>query len=202
MKLFEVEIKGLTPLLQRKMSEDILMGLLQNRKGSKIKVEQDLSPREIAENHVYKNEIGQCVFPADYICGALGTVASDYKQKSSGSGKKTYKSVIKGVVRPTTHILPLLTDQATPIMDFEVDIRAGTNHNASGSAVAVVRPRFDKWRSSFQIEIDDTIISPDLVHQMLEDAGRRAGLGSYRVSKGGYFGKFSVTKFKELENKI
>jgi len=64
--------------------------------------------------------------------------------------------------------------------------------------VAVCRPRFDKWKLKTTIVVDDELVNPDTVLDMLNDAGKRSGIGSFRVSKGGYFGQFVVTKFEEL----
>ena len=78
-----------------------------------------------------------------------------------------------------------------PIKKFEIDIRKATNHQKG--AVAVCRPSFDEWKVKFTAQIDDNIASADTIQQVLEDAGRRSGMGSFRVSRGGYFGQFRLT---------
>lgn len=49
------------------------------------------------------------------------------------------------------------------------------------------------------LEIEETILDPSNVHEMISDAGRRAGIGDFRPSKGGPFGRFQLIEWKELK---
>lgn len=196
MKLFEVELEGLTPLLHHRMTEDQLFALL-GAKSQKKKPKEDRTPREIAEEHAYKTTEGEYYIPSGYISGAFAGVAADYKQKNSI--RRSYKSVAGGVFRPVGEFAILFDKKWKPIKKFEVDIRKATNHRAG--AVAVCRPRFDEWKTKLQVMVDDSIIDPATALQILEDAGRRTGIGSFRVSKGGYFGQFQVVSWKEVKEK-
>lgn len=191
MKVFDIEITGSTPLLMHRMTEDTLFQLL----GSKTERRKDkevLKPREIAEKHAYQNKDGSLYIPSEYISGAFAHVAGDYKQKNSA--RKSIKSVARGIFRPQQEAIPLLCEKDKPLTTFEVDIRKATNHQKG--AVAVCRPRMDRWKAKFQVQIDNSIISEETALQILEDAGRRSGIGSFRVSRGGYFGQFQVTSFQ------
>jgi hypothetical protein len=193
MKTFKVELTGKTPLLHHKMTEESIMGLL-GPKSKKKKIKEEKLPREIAQEHAYRTIDGKYFIPLDYVCGAFKHVASDYKQTS---GKKSYKAIAGGIFRPTEPSAILLKHDGSPIDNFEVDIRKATNHQAG--AVIVCRPRFDEWKCQFTIEIDDSLIAPEVAQEILEDAGKRSGIGSFRVSKSGYFGQFMVTRFQPLE---
>jgi hypothetical protein len=192
MRSFEVELTGRTPLLHHKMTEESLMSLL-GPKSKKKKVKEEKLPREIAEDHAYKTLDGKYCIPLDYVSGAFKHVASDYKQTS---GKKSYKAIAGGIFRPLEQYAILKNFKDKELKDFEVDIRKATNHQAG--AVAVCRPRFDEWKCNFTIEIDDTLIAPEIALEILEDSGKRSGIGSFRVSKNGYFGQFSVTSWQPL----
>lgn len=194
MKIFNVKIQGLTPLLHHRMREEELFGLL-GVKTIKKKDKEELTPREIADGYAYKNDKGYYI-PGEYILGALGHVAGDYKQKNSI--RKSLKAVIKGIVRPMTDQINLKTKDGVVIKDFEVDIKKATNHQKG--AVAVCRPRFDDWGAEFQLEINDELVSPETCLQILQDAGRRAGIGSFRVQRGGYFGQFEVTNWAKSKD--
>ena len=161
-----------------------------------IEEQDQLTPREIAEKYAYKNEDGTFYIPSDYITGALTYVASEYKQKNST--RKSLKQIIKGVVSPVQHKADLYKDESLSekVDHFEVDVRKATNHQKG--AVAVCRPRFDKWFAELDLEIDTDLVSTEVLKDMLEDAGKRSGIGSFRVAKGGMFGKFQVIEFKEL----
>ncbi len=192
MKTFHIKIEGTTALLQHRMTEENILALL-GSKGVKKAPKVVLTPREIADQHAYKMPGGFCL-PTVYFRGTFASVASDYKQKNSNF--RTVKSIAGGVFCPIPEFAPLLDKKNKPITTFEVDIRKATNHRAG--AVAVCRPRFDEWRTEFDVQVDDTVIDPSLVLQILEDAGRRSGVGSFRVSKGGYFGKFQINAWTEL----
>lgn len=99
-------------------------------------------------------------------------------------------------MRPATEFATLTDLLDIPLSTFEVDIRKATNHQKG--AVAVCRPRFDKWKVKTEIIIDEDLLSPEIALEMLNDSGKRSGIGSFRVSKGGYFGQFQVTSFKEI----
>lgn len=192
MKTVEIEIEGTTPLLQHRMDEATLFGLL-GAKQKKAKVVEELTPREIADKAAYKDDAGYYI-PLDYVVGAFKHTASDYKE--GNKSRKSLKSVAAGIFRPCQERSHLLDDDGKIIQAFEVDIRKATNHTKG--AVAVCRPRFDKWKTKFEVAIDDTIISMPMAQQILEDAGKRSGIGSFRVQKGGYFGQFRIKSWKEL----
>jgi hypothetical protein len=193
MKLFEVEIRGTTPLMQHRFPEDALFALL-GAKTEKKKIDEQLTPREIADKHAYKSSDGSYYIPTEYVIGAIKHVASDYKQKNSQ--RKSLKMVATGAIRPQTEAATLLNEEGASITSFEVDVRKATNHQKG--AVAVCRPRFDRWKTKMVIQIDDTIVPDKTVLEMLEDAGKRSGIGSFRVAKGGVFGQFQVTSWKEV----
>lgn len=192
MKNIKVKIKGVTPLLQHRFTDEELMGLL-GAKTTKKKDKEELTPREIAEKYAYKGEDGTFQIPTAYIVGAFKSVASEYKQKNSV--RKSMKSIAGGIMKPQTEFATLLNDDDSPITNFEVDIKKATNHQKG--AVAVCRPRFDKWSCVLDLLIDDDLASPETVHEILNDAGKRSGIGSFRVSKGGSFGQFRVVEFSE-----
>jgi len=193
MKEIEIEITGISPMLHHKMPDDELFKLL-GAKQEKKKSEEERTPREIAERHVYKNG-EHYIIPMEMVIGAIKHVASDYKQKNTN--RKSLKAVAAGAIRPGQDFAVMLNENNQPVEYFEVDVRKATNHQKG--AIAVCRPRFDKWKARFKLNIDDSIVTMAISQEMLEDAGKRAGIGSYRVAKGGYFGQFRVTEWKELQ---
>lgn len=193
MKIVRVKLIGTTPLLQHKMTEENLFALLGTKSGRK-KDKEELTPREIATQHAYQRTDGTCFIPAEYVVGAFAHVSGDYKQKNSI--RKSIKAIAKGIFQPTSSEICLKKKSGEPITSFEVDIRKATNHQKG--AVAVCRPRFDEWTCEAEFQLDDTLVSTETAQQILEDAGRRSGIGSFRVSRGGYFGQFRIEEFKEV----
>ena len=85
--------------------------------------------------------------------------------------------------------------------DFEVDSRSVVIP-ATGGRIMAHRPRLDEWKLSFTLEVDDSMFAPELVRQIVDDAGRKVGLGDFRPDRKGPFGKFVVTEWKiEKERK-
>lgn len=192
MKRFDVVIKGTTPLLHHKMTEEALMGLL-GSKAKKKKTDEARTPREIAEEHAYKTSDGFFYIPLGYVSGAFSHVAGDYKQ--TNSARKSFKAIAGGVFRPEGEGATLLDPETEkPLEKFEVDLKKGTNHQKG--AVAVCRPRYDRWMVKFQVTLNTDLLPADTALQILNDAGQRSGIGSFRVSKGGYYGQFVVTHFQ------
>lgn len=194
MKRFEIYLKGTSPLLQHKMPEDELFSLL-GTKSKKKKDKETLTPREIADRYAYKINNTYCI-PTAYIVGAFKGIASEYKQKNSQ--RKSIKSIAGGIFRPDEEFVNLLDNNHKEITSFEVDIRKGVNHQKG--AIAVCRPRFDEWNILMTATIQTDFVSEEVILEMLNDAGKRSGIGSFRVSKGGYFGQFIIEKFIELKD--
>lgn len=193
MKTIEIEIEGTSPLMQHRMDEGALFALLGNKQ-KKAQVAEELTPRQIADKAAYKDDRGYYV-PSEYFVGAFKHTAADYKD--GGKSRRSLKSVAAGVFRPVGDRAHLIDSEGKVIQSFEVDVRKATNHTKG--AVAVCRPRFDRWKCKLAVEIDDTVISIPTAHAIFDDAGKRAGIGSFRVSKGGFFGQYRVTSWKEIQ---
>jgi hypothetical protein len=63
----------------------------------------------------------------------------------------------------------------------------------TGERTLCHRPRFDDWRLSFTLLIDQDALSLAEARTLLDLAGQRVGLGDYRPERGGPFGRFAVT---------
>ena len=75
---------------------------------------------------------------------------------------------------------------------WEVDERPIRNP-ATGGRFLRYRPRFNEWAVEFSVEIDETMIGPKLFRQLVDDAGKKIGLGDFRPACKGPFGRFVVT---------
>lgn len=179
--------------MHHRMTEEALFHLM-GAKAAKKKAKEVKNPREIAEEHAYKTTDGKYYIPLSYVAGAFQHVASDYKQ--TNSQRKSYKAIAGGVFRPVGEVAMLTDEQGNPLDRFEVDIRKATNHRAG--AVAVCRPRFDQWSVNFLVQVNTDLLPEETALSILNDAGMRSGIGSFRVSKSGYFGQFQVVKWQAI----
>lgn len=78
---------------------------------------------------------------------------------------------------------------------WAVHSRMVTNEATKGK-VPSHRPRWDKWHVSFVLSVDQSECSEKLARTLVNDAGRRIGVGSFRAERKGTFGRFSVTRWE------
>ena len=80
--------------------------------------------------------------------------------------------------------------------DFEIDSRRVVIPS-TGVPVIRHRARLDEWSVRFQIEIDNEVFTPDIVRLLVDDAGKKIGVGDFRPQRKGRYGKFVVTEWAE-----
>lgn len=187
MKTFRVKIRGVSPILINRFKEQSEIPATMKKANKK----DYGTPREQAESTLYSDEETKLAWvPTAWIKGSLSTVSSDYKLPSS---RKSVKSVIGGAVIPIEE--KSYFTEKYKVKDCEVDSRPCVVQRAR---IMRHRGRFENWSLSLELSIDESILPPDNVHEMLTDAGRRAGMGDFRPQKGGPFGRFSVVEWKEV----
>lgn len=188
MPTVSVEIAGLSPLLQHRFGE-------QSEAADPVRAALLLSgtPREQAECVVYRNSDNQCYFPGQAIARLLREAGGSHKQKST---RKSVKYIVPAAVIVPEDAVLILDELGKPVEDFEVDSRPVTIPATKGRIMRH-RPRFDLWGASFLLEVDETVLPVALIHQLLEEGGRRIGIGDFRPEKGGPFGRFAVVSWTE-----
>lgn len=186
MKTVSVKIQGTSPLLINRFKEND-----EQQEAVKKSTKKDYgTPREQAEATAYRDgERGKIWIPTSWITGAIRTVASDYKLPGT---RKSVKSISGGAVVPVQEKAYFI--EGFEVKDIEIDSRPVVIQRAR---IMRHRSRLEKWSLSFDLEVDDEILPTAHVNQILSDSGRRAGLGDFRPQKGGPFGRFIVTEWKE-----
>jgi hypothetical protein len=143
-----------------------------------------------AEYHAY-GEDGKYWIPAEHIVGALREASASFKSKV-GTGRKSMKDEVAGgyFVAGTdgSERLVLRFDE------FLVDKRSAVNQN-NKARVMVIRPKFKGWSADFILVVDNESALLETVKEIVIHAGQYKGIGSYRPTKGGPFGRFVVKKF-------
>ena len=187
MKTIQVEIRGTTPLLIHRFAE----ASEQSKPTRRIK-SQNGDPRAEAEQNAYQATDGTYYFSSFAIPGALGAAGSNHKSVGS---RKSLRWVVPSAVRMSTDTITILNG-AGPAKDFEVDSRPVTIPATKGRIMRH-RPRFDSWGARFDLVVNDDLLSTEIVHQLLNEAGQSIGIGDFRPEKRGPFGCFRVTRFDE-----
>lgn len=184
MKTVDIEIKGVSPLLINRFKEQDEIPKTM-KKGKK----DYGTPREQAEQTPYFDKKTQLLWvPSSWVTGTIATVASDYKLSGT---RKSVKSVSGGAIIPCEE--KVYFKEKYKLKDIEIDSRPVVVQRAR---IMRHRARLESWTLQTSVEIDDSILQPSQVHDILNDAGRRAGMGDFRPPKGGPFGRFNIVKFK------
>lgn len=183
----DIEIRGITPLLIHRFGE------ASEQAGATRRVEVTTrDPREEASKAAYIDDSGLFYFSAFAIPGAMGAAGANHKARGT---RKSLRYVVPSAVRMTSDTITIMNG-AGPARDFEVDARPVTIPSTKGRIMRY-RPRFDCWGAHFDLVINDDLLSPDMCHQLLTEAGLSIGIGDFRPEKRGPFGTFRVTRFAE-----
>jgi len=193
MKRFEIELTGVTPMIQNRMPAEVLEGI---RLKTKKKYTAPKDPREDAATKVHVHEqSGEPIVTVDALMACL--IAAGQYIKLDGKRQMSTKSstLLPGFVTIEQNHLPLMNGQGPAT--WEVDVRQGRNPNG-GEAVCLVRPRFDHWRVKLTMILDTDSLSEDLYRELVDIAGTRIGLYEFRPARKGIYGKFKVTHWQEV----
>ena len=188
MKTIEVLIEG--------TGQGLLMHSAQNMESAKATKNpaKTYDDEEEAEKVCYRNKDGHLYVPARCIKAAILNAASWYK-----FGKKSAKQIIAGCTRLEPYEVVLTDSSDKKMKKYVIDRRPVVVQRAR---IIRARPLIEDWRLAFDLVYNDTMIGkPDLIREILEEAGQRIGLLDNRPQKYGENGTFRVLKFIEKKTK-
>lgn len=183
MKKIKVEISSVTALLMNNpapmIEEQIGM-----KKATRMKTRTKEEAEKEADKLAYKKSNGELYIPCEAVKGCL-IGASSYKK----IGKYGARGIIAAGVQISPEKIGLGKKK------YDLDIRTVVIQR---NRVVKIRPRINDWKVRFEIEYDETLIgNPEMIREILEEAGKRVGLLDFRPQKTGNFGKFKITKWEE-----
>lgn len=190
MKEYNVKIKGLTPYMQHRM-DDAKLEEWEKRRGM-IHERQDVSHTDAvrAEYHCYRNTDGKCFIPADQLRGSFIN-AGTYVKAKVGGRSKSMKVIVAAMftVSPEQILLP----------DYDaIDKRSGVNKNVK-ARIITIRPKWTTWEADFKLIIGEKSITTETIKSIIEHAGNYVGIGSFRPTNNGMFGRFELAEISELK---
>lgn len=186
--IIKVKIKGITPLLMNRFHEELQVKASSGTSAA-LGSGSKGTPREQAAKKVYCDEDGNLMIPGPNIFSAI--IAAGSFHKAGKSKITTVKSSLIPAGVALQEINCMLGRKS-----FEVDSRSVVIP-ATGGRIMCHRPRLDEWQLSFTLDVDTEMFSPALVRQIVDDAGKKVGLGDYRPARKGPFGKFTVIEWRE-----
>ena len=172
-----VTIKGISPLLMRKMPLIEEPADLRNQ-----------PPKDQAEWNCYRDETtGRLYIPAANLQRALIGGAT----YSKGKGRSNLSKSAAACLRVWPDIIDL------GVTNFEIDSRSVVIR-ATGGRVIRHRAKLNEWKATFKIDYSRDLLSEVQVRSIVDDTGARVGLLDFRPEKKGPFGRFVVDHW-ELE---
>lgn len=173
---------GTAPILFHRWSCDSVEAKSKSAKGSKAKKEDDV------ESYVYRDESMNLCIPGEYFRQAIISAAK-FKQDPRSPRKSAMDLFKAGIV-----VLDELCSLGTKSWDLMDRRRVTIQRNS----ITRQRPAMSRgWRVRVTLEVLlPEYISPDLLNDTLQSAGRLVGVGDFRPT----FGRFQITSFKVLKS--
>jgi hypothetical protein len=181
--MVESEIEGTAPLLFHRWSVDAIEEKANAKKGSAAKKTDNI------ESYLYRDDKGLLAIPTEYFRQSV-IHAAKFKQDPR-SPRKSAMDLFKAGIATLGEMCSLGVKEPDYLDRRRVVIQR--------NGITRVRPAMQggwKCKASFQILLPE-YISPQLMNETLQYAGRIVGVGDFRPS----FGRFSVTGFKVIELK-
>lgn len=180
--IVEATVEGTAPFLFHKWDCDIVEAKSNAAKGSKAKKTDDL------ESFVYRDESGMLAIPGEYIRQAI-VHAAKFAQDPR-SPRKSAMDLFKAGIAALDELCSLNTKD----WDYLDRRRVLVQRNA----ITRTRPAMKiGWRITTRfLTLLPEYISPHLLHDRLNAAGRLIGIGDFRPT----FGRFLVVKFEVLKD--
>ena len=192
LRRLRVTCRSLSPMLQNRMSDEVLAGLF--NPANRPQPNPEASFEDVAKLKVYKDDDGNVGIPVENLFSCLVVAGRRVK-----NGKKPI-STAKTTLLPELITIrdSFLTFKGSP--EWVVDKRRGVMENQGKSvAVCVVRPKFTAWEFDVETHFDKKMISEDTVRNLLTTAGSSVGLCDFRPAKRGPFGRFSIANWNARE---
>lgn len=188
MKEFLVEIEGVTPYMQHRMDDLKLEDWEKNRK--LIVEREDISQEDAkrAEFHSYSDKDGFYI-PTEHLVGSFINAGALVKSKV-GNGKKSMKNIVAGM-------FDIKESKIRLSKDYEIDKRSAVNRNVKARIICI-RPKWNDWKAKFTLMVDNDTITKETVEQIIIYAGQYIGIGSFRPTNNGKFGRFKLNNIKLL----
>lgn len=187
-------IRGIAPLLQHRFGAttlDTLMHGANKRSGA-----PDYSMEWLTT--MYATSDGWLFQPASHIEGCLVKTAGTFKIK--GRAGKTYKDVFKTIFVSPEEIPHLWHGECIPAPTADLLTNPTENLSVSVMRVVVQRAAVARsrlmiaagWELDFVISVNEEQLRPEVVQEILAEAGRSVGIGDYRPR----YGRFEVVRFE------
>ena len=174
----EVSIVGVADFLFHRWNCEAVEAKGKAAKGSKAKKSDDI------ESYVYRDDHNVLCIPGEYLRQAIINAAK-FRQDPR-SPRKSAMDLFKAGIVSLTPLAPLGVKEWA----YEHKCRVTVQRNG----ITRVRPAMKAgWRATFLLMVNlPEYIPPDVLHEVIVNAGRLIGVGDSRPT----YGRFQVTRFE------
>jgi hypothetical protein len=193
MKLYKVAIEGTSPILLNRFTDEAQATATSGT--TTATVGDKGMGGEQAAAALYMDKDGEIpIMPGQNLFRCLIDAGKFFKAgKSKVTTLKT--SLIPSCLSVNELVIPIKSPAP-----WQVDSRP-VRIPATGGRIIRHRPMFQDWGLTFTLTLDEKIISPKLLRDIVDAAGSRIGLGDFRPDCKGMFGKFVVVSWEEITEK-
>jgi hypothetical protein len=182
-----VTIEGTSPLMCNRFTDKAQLAATEG-KGS-VFVGDKGTPQTQAEERLYLAQDGLPCIPQPNMFRCLIDGGAFVK-----AGRSKVTTVRSSIIPACLDLAPLELKIKHPD-PWSVDARPVRNP-ATGGRFLCFRPIFHDWSISFDLSLDTSILTEKYLREVVDNAGKRVGLGDFRPACKGPFGKFVVTKWE------
>lgn len=198
-RLITFTIVGIAPLLMDQMPPETLAGLIT---GVRKPIPKDTPLDKMAAAKIYRDPVtGRIGLPAGHLFASLknaGRMIPYKAKKMISTADSTLLPSFFSVHSP--FLLFNNIDRENEAASWEVDVKRGVG--STDVAVGIVRPRFDNWQFTVQVQLDEKLVSEDTLKNLVLNAGSCQGLGSFRPNCGGNYGRFTIKEGSWMSEEV
>lgn len=201
-KTFSIWIVGDTPLITHAWSEKARREMLEKQVKATKGGKEKRDPEADYVSSLYQMEKGVYGFPAMGIKNCI--ISAGHKDK--GVAKTSIMSALwlnAEMVRTRPALagavcdMPLIRIWGSPpeMREDMVKIGAGLNKTAN----LAYRAQFTVWAMRVSGAFNSSVLTPEALAFLIQEAGRSAGIGEWRIERKGMFGAFHLATAEEEE---
>ncbi len=189
---YRIAIKGLAPIihhngaagLDNRSPANIEKAEIARKKGSNRTETDDDRLRELeCQTALWLDSSGAATVPPAALRACIEEAARKLKQ-----GPQVREGLIVTAVEEFRYDRSL----GTTVEQLGKSVQFTTGVVVQRNRILRTRAKFDEWGVVFTVECDDELVDRDQIITWLDIAGRRIGLGDWRPTKSGHYGRFET----------
>jgi hypothetical protein len=185
MEMLDIRIRGLTPLLQNRFSEEKARAITDDQAHGAKGPRAARQPEVEFEQARHRTEDGRDAVNALAVKKAIVSAGQRFADEKG--------TILRGAFTILADLLPI--EGPEPTMQADRVVHGGMSKVTS----IAYRPRYWPWEIVVPVMYNRDVISRDQLVNLVRLAGASVGLGAWRVENKGNCGSFSVVAVQVVE---